>query len=365
MLIYYSIWGIVSLLAVIEVSLYRSRDLLNCKIRGLSIWIIWCIFIGFVCFKGSVGTDYYSYQYMFENISIQNKNEGLIEPLFLLWMEFIHVFTCSFPIFWMITGLLNISLKFYVIRYLSPFVSVSILIYLVGLFFERDFDGIRQGISIGIAFFACVLYLKNRKWHKYTILIICAVCFHYTAILFFLTPILGKVKLETKWILVLLGTGFLFLLININVLDLFFTVFGYNNFVYDKLYSYLVSDNYSKSVGINVGLIFRMIILLLFVRFKSLINMPEKQYNLLLNGFLLAIMVSLLFNNIEILSHRLAYGFREFQIFIIPHLILAFKGQRNRILFTMLISVYSLILLYRLLTTPHLINYYYYSTIFS
>lgn len=92
--------------------------------------------------------------------------------------------------------------------------------------------------------------------------------------------------------------------------------------------------------------------------------MPEKQYNLLLNDFLLAIMISLLFNNIEILSHRLAYGFREFQIFIIPHLILAFKGQRNRILFTMLISIYSLILLYRLLTTPHLINYYY-STIFS
>lgn len=364
MLIYYSIWEIVSLLALIEVSIYRSRLLLSYKIRELGIWIIWCIFVGVVCFKGSVGTDYYSYQYMFENISIQNKNEGLIEPLFLLWMEFIHIFTSSFPVFWMITGFLNISLKFYVIRYLSPFVSVSILIYFVGLFFERDFDGIRQGISIGIAFLACVLYLKNKKWYKYIILIICAVCFHYTAILFFLTPILGKVKLKTKWILVLLGVGFLFLLMSVNVLELFFTVFGRNNFIYDKLYSYLVSDNYSKSVGINVGLVFRIIILLLFVKFKSLINIPEKQYNLLLNGFLLAIMTSLLFNNMEILSHRLAYGFREFQIFIIPHLILAFKGNRNKMLATMLVSVYSLILLHRLLTTPHLINYYYYTTIF-
>ncbi len=362
MLIYYFVWGIVSLFAIIEVSIWQRAHPICQKIRGLGVWLIWSILIGLVCFKGAVGTDYHSYQHMFEKPS--SINEDFVEPLFLLWMKVILVFTSSFPIFWMITGFLNISLKFYVIRYLSPFVSVSVLIYLVGLFFERDFDGIRQGISIGLSYWACVLYLQGQKWYKYIFIIICAGLFHYTSFLFMFIPVLGRVRLSEKWIYISLGLGLLCVVTGFDLLKLIFTIIGYDNYLYDKLYNYLRSEDYSRSVGLNIGLIFRIVILVLFLKFRALINMPEKKYNLLLNGFFFAIFISLIFNNIEILSHRLAYGFREFQIFIIPYLILAFKGQRNRLLVTAVICLYSLILLHRLLTTPHLVEFYYYKTIF-
>ncbi len=362
MLIYYLIWGIVSLFAIFEVSNSLRVQPVYQKITGLGIWIIWSVLIGLVCFKGAVGTDYYSYQHMFEKPS--SINEDFVEPLFILWVKVLLVFTSSFPIFWMITGFLNISLKFYVIRYLSPFVSVSVLIYLVGLFFERDFDGIRQGLSIGLAYWACVLYLQGKKWYKYIGIIVCAIFFHYTSFLFLFIPLLARIRLTEKWMYILLGIGLLCVLLGFDLLKLIFTLVGYDNFLYDKLYNYLRSENYSKSVGLNVGLIFRIIILISFFKLKPLIHISEKKYNLLLNGFFFAILISLLFNNIEILSHRLAYGFREFQIFIIPYLILAFKGQRNRLLVTAIICLYSLILLHRLLTTPHLIDFYYYKTVF-
>lgn len=70
------------------------------------------------------------------------------------------------------------------------------LIYLVGLFFERDFDGIRQGISIGLSYWACVLYLQGQKWYKYIFIIICAGLFHYTSFLFMFIPVLGRVRLS-------------------------------------------------------------------------------------------------------------------------------------------------------------------------
>lgn len=362
MLIYYFVWAIVSLFAIIEVSNSQRVQPVYKKITGLSIWIIWGIITGLVCFKGSVGTDYYSYQYMFENPSSIDAN--YVEPLFLLWMKVIFIFTSSFPIFWMVTGFLNISLKFYVIRYLSPFVSVSVLIYLVGLFFERDFDGIRQGLSIGLCYLACVLYLQGKKWYIYIGIIVCAIFFHYTSFLFLFVPLLVRIRLTEKWMYILLGIGLLCVLLEVDLLELIFTLVGYDNFLYNKLCSYLQSEEYSEAVGFNVGLIFRIIVLISFFKLKPLMHLPEKSYYLLLNGFFLAILISLLFNNVNILSHRLAYGFREFQIFIIPYLILAFKGQRNRLLMTAVLCLYSLILLHRLLTTSYAMDSYYYETVF-
>ena len=51
MLIYYLIWGIVSLFAIFEVSNSLRVQPVYQKITGLGIWIIWSVLIGLVCFK--------------------------------------------------------------------------------------------------------------------------------------------------------------------------------------------------------------------------------------------------------------------------------------------------------------------------
>lgn len=366
MVVYYILWGVVSVLSFIEVSINKDKSLRTNMLRVSIIGLLWSIFVFLVGFKGEVGTDYASYQKLYElSNGAYSFSANSVEPLFWLWMKIFSSISLSFPMFWFITALCNISLKFYIFSRLSPFVAVSVLIYIVGLFFERDFDGIRQGLAIGLCYFACVLYLENERPIVYNSVIICASLVHYTSILFFCIPLLSKIELNKKVIGVLLLIGFICSLANFDVLSSVFDIIGMDNMLYDKMYNYINSDVYASDVGINAGLIFRIIILLLFMKYKPLYNMDIRAYNLLKNGFFLSIFLSLIFGNFDILSHRLAYGFREFQIFIIPFLILAAKGNKNKLLVTVLIGLYSLILLVRLLSTPHLTDFYIYETIFN
>lgn len=365
MLVYYVLWGITFFLSLIEVYIFARRESWTHSLKGIIVWLIWAMFVFLVGFKGNVGTDYGSYQELYESvIEPYSFTVSSIEPLFWLWMKLCSCLALSFPLFWLLTAVLNISLKIYIFRSFSPFVAVSVLIYIVGLFFERDFDGIRQGLSIGLCYWACLLFLDGRRPLVYNSVIVCAVFVHYTAILFFLIPALSKLRLSKKIVTLLLLIGFVFALTSFNALEFIFDIIGMDNVLYDKMYSYTVSENYSSKVGINIGLIFRIIILFLFIWYKNAINLDEKFYNLLKNGFLLSILLSLLFSNFEILSHRLGYGLREFQIFIIPYLIVASKGIKNKLIVTTLIAMYSLILLMRLLSTPHLIDSYSYKMIF-
>lgn len=366
MLVYYILWGIIFILAMLEVNIFQRKACWASPLRGIIVWLIWSIFVFIIGFKGNVGTDYGSYILLYESVNEPYSfGVSAVEPLFWLWMKVCSWLSFSFPIFWFVTAMLNISLKLYIFRHFSPFVAVSVLIYIVGLFFERDFDGIRQGLSIGLCYLACLQYLKGKASIEYNFIIVCATLVHYTGALFFLIPLLSKIRLSNKFVTILISVGLVFVLANIDIMSIIFDIIGMDNMLYDKMYSYMKSEKYSEAVGINVGLIFRIIIFALFIKYKKAININEELYNLLKNGFLLSIFFSLLFGSFEILSHRLAYGFREFQIFIIPSLILAAKGTKNRLLVTGIIAMYSLILLSRLLSTPHLTDYYIYKLIFN
>ena len=365
MLIYYILWVITFFLALIEVYIYQQKASWVPALRGIIIWLTWSIFVFIVGFKGNVGTDYGSYSLLYASVvEPYTYSVSAIEPLFWLWMKICSLLSLSFPFFWLLTAILNISLKFYIFKNFSPFVAVSVLIYFVGLFFERDFDGIRQGLSIGLCYLACLQYLRGKSPIEYNCIIICATLVHYTAVLFFFLPLLCKLRLSNKIVFSFIGIGLIFAFLNIDLVSILFDIIGMDNMLYDKMYSYMKSENYSEAVGINIGLIFRIIILILFIKYEKSIDMNVSLYNLLKNGFLLSIIFSLMFGSFEILSHRLAYGFREFQIFIIPFLILAAKGMKNKLLVTSIIALYSIVLLSRLLSTPHLTNSYIYKMIF-
>lgn len=364
--IYYVAWGIVSILSLIEVSIFQKKNHRALLYVGI-IWLLWTIFVLLTGFKGNVGTDYKAYQRLYEATFGVGYylTATSVEPLFWFWMKLFSYFSFSFPIFWLVTALFNISLKIYIIRFFSPFVSISILIYIVGLFFERDFDGIRQGLSIGLCYWACILYLKRKKAVVYNTVIAGAVLIHYTSILFFCLPLLAKIHIKKEIVYSFLLLGLLGVVYGFDFLSAVFDVIGTDNFLYGKLYSYLESDVYSQSVGVNLGFIFRIVILFLFMKYEAAMNMDRRMYNLLKNGFFLSLCFSLLFNHFEVLSHRLAYGFREFQIFIIPYLIIAAKGRGNKLFVTSLIILYSFVLLTRLLSTPHLVESYIYKTVFG
>jgi len=365
MLVYYLIWSLLFILSYCEIISFKDypkRLILNRNI----IFLLLITFIIIAGLKGNVGTDYASYKEVFERTYSEKNYSYLnaIEPGFWIWMKFISLLGLNFAAFWFITCFFNISLKFYIFSKLSPYISISLSIYFIGLFFERDFDGIRQGIAIGISYLGIYYYLKH-KYIRFYLAIILAFSIHYTSIIFLFVPLLSKWEIPEKKIYLIIVFALLLLISNIYLInETTISLLG-NNFITARILNYIAADEYGKQTGFSIGILFRLILLLLFIRYRNKIKIEPKLYILLRNGLLFAILCALLFNNVDILSHRVAYGFREFQIFIFAYLITAFKRKSDKLIVSSIILFYSLVLLYRLLNTEHLTSYYLYKTIFN
>lgn len=365
MIIYYIIWFVLCVFVVCEITSSNNPQM-RLDIRRCVCIFSFLVFFCLVGFKGNVGSDYLQYLNKYEIIAELDHYDYVysIEPGFWYWMKLLSLFSKSFIFFWFVTSLFNIALKTYVFTKLSPIISISFAIYFVGLFFERDFDGIRQGISIGICYVAIYYYaIQNKKLLSY-LLFALACSFHYTSIVFAIVPILKKKDISNKFIYFSLIAAIIMVLTNHYVINPSLLTLGYGNMITSKISDYAISDKYSSQVGLSVGILFRIFLLLLFVKLKNKLNINESLYNIYKGGFYIAIMSSLLFNNFEIISHRLAYGYRELQIFIIPYIVYSFKNRHYRLIVALLCIIYSFWLLHRLLNS-NMQHYYYYKTFFE
>jgi len=365
MLIYYFIWSLLFILSYCEIISFNDYSK-RITLKKNIIFILLITFITIAGFKGNVGTDYNSYREVFE-ITINDRYylfTNSIEPGFWIWIKIVSLISTNFVLFWFITCFLNISLKFYIFSKLSPYISISLSIYFIGLFFERDFDGIRQGLAIGISYLGIYYYLKE-KYKLFYLTVFVSLSIHYTSIIFLFVPLLSKWNIKEKVIYRIIILSVLMLFFNIYLINEKTILLLGNNVITARVLNYIEIDSYGKQTGLSMGILFRLILLLLFIKLKNNIKIAPKLYLLLRNGLFFSIISALLFNNIDILSHRLAYGFREFQIFIFAYLVTAFKRRSDKLLISSIILFYALLLLYRLLNTEHLTPYYFYKTIFN
>lgn len=341
MFVYIFIASLILLLSIVEV--VESRRLIS----KVVVFVTSIILIVFAGFKTSGSTDYYSYQYIYENTSYFDSS-FLIEPGFQLFMVAGHWLSSGFVVFYFCIALISISLKETVIYKLVPYVGVASLIYFCGCFFERDNDGIRQGLSIAFCYAGMYNYVCNRNF-RFIILTIAAVTIHFTSTVFFLMPLLGRIKWKSRVINIILAGSYA-----LSIAGTFLTkyVLQYVPFAASatKLDIYSANSDYSDSLGITTGIIFRTIVLILFMYGQDRIKINNKLYYILRNGFALSIVFSLVFNDFIIIAHRLPYVFREFQIFIVPYLVSALPDKILRTVATCIVFLYSCIILSRFFT---------------
>lgn len=357
-MIYYIILTVIFCTGIVEIYADKHQKI------GLYSFL-YMMFILFAGFKLNVGTDYLSYKENFETAQQNNYHPVYaIEPLFWYWMQLFGMASIGFVGFWAITTTINIALKLYSFHQLSPYLAPSLLIYFVGLFFERDFDGLRQGLAISFCFLA-LMPLLSRSYSRYYLLIGIAIFIHYTSFIFLFLPFIANVRIQLKWIIAALLVGVCMAILKLDLIQTLLKVMP-PSFLTAKIEAYisLNDDKYLKATGLSVGILFRIIILVLFCLYGEKLVPDARRFNLLKNGFFIGIMFSLVFNSIDILSHRLAYGFREFQIFILPTFMLISKRNEVKILILLILFLYSMLLLHRLLTTADLKQYYEYHNYF-
>lgn len=335
----------------------------------LSFLTFFCFYLFTGC-KGNVGTDYLGYYNIYTYLGKLKYSAAkmYVEPVFWIICRIFNLFNFPFSIFWFFIAAITLSTKFIFIKKLSPYFFLSILIYLSGLFIERDFDGIRQGLSIGVAYIAILQYLKDKKI-RFAFLLLIAIGIHYSSLVFILVPILANLKLNKKLILFLVIFGFILIVIRVDIVNVIIR-FIPNGYIRYRIEMYL-NEEYGSAIGINIGIIVRIIVLFLFVNIKpNAIGVNIKTYNLLLNGFLLSIIFFCFFNNMEIIAHRFAYGFREFQIILIPICFKYYIMEKNilkdfKVIAFQIYVLYAFLLFYRVFNSTKLRPYYEYSFIFN
>ena len=355
--VYYLLGLFLYLFGILEIYLTKSAD------RKILYLIALLVFIGFVGLKIKGGTDFESYENIFYSIDVEAElSSGLLEPIWVLLIFLVRAVGGVFFIFHFIVAFINLSIKITLFRKLTPYLFPALLIYLVGLFFERDNDGIRQGLSIAFCFLSIPYVLTKNKF-PFFICNIIAILIYYSSAVFLLCYFFPKIRWSDKTVFIIVCLSFIFPFTGISVSDLLMSLL-FIPAVVTKLDVYSESSFYAGTMGINIGIIFRFIILVLFIYYHRSLSIKADLYYLLRNGFALAIVLSLVFNNFAILAHRLPYAFREFQIFIVPYFLTIAVGKGNRIIILTFTFIYTLLLLYRALIGENASYYIYDNLLF-
>lgn len=181
----------------------------------------------------------------------------------------------------------------------SPFQSV--IIYMGLPVFLLTYSGIRQALAIGICFLA-FLYIEDKKIVKFALLVILAMLFHRSAIIFFIAYPLYHLKMSVsvRWASVVLMP----------------VVFVLKRPLF-AIFSKIFKEN---AVAKNTGAGTLFIIFALIYVFCMLYSDGSKEQNGLLNLFLMACLCQA-FGGIYDTAVRVAYYFMLSLVILIPNVI--------------------------------------------
>lgn len=152
-------------------------------------YVYWglCIILILFCAFRPIGVDPDSevYEGLFKNND--NNSKLLIESSFLFFSEIIKSFTDDVHYLFLFYAILGITIKFYAIRQLSPWVFLPLAIYLGNYFILHDFIQIRAAVSSGMLLLAVKPLSEGNKKRAIVYFLIANV-FHYSSFAFY--PIL-------------------------------------------------------------------------------------------------------------------------------------------------------------------------------
>lgn len=284
------------------------------NIKGLKPTVYIFIFL-FYALRFDVGYDYmYYYSILTKTI---NFYDAMFNRLELLNRVLINISQAvHFPqFFFIITSFLLIYPLYLTIKNYSKDFALSTIIFLsFPIFFFNSLSVIRQYVAIGILFYA-FKYIKSREFWKFTIFLVIAVLFHYSAIIGLLLYWVYYKKIETKYFILLFVFG-------IFSFDISFYVVKY---LFPQYLEYLI-DNIGIG-GDKILIVFQIIgfLLLFFANKKKEAN---SDYNFYFTAFFIGLFIWSSLNRYGHAGLRGGLYFIIYFILLIPELLEAIKQKR-------------------------------------
>lgn len=295
------------------------------------ILIILTIFAGI---RNGIGTDYYIYQSLYDNINI-SKDALRTGAGYYYFMSFFNNLHFNYHQFLLIVAFItNINIYYFIKKESDNdnAMKLSFILYILLGFYISQFNIMRQMLAFSIVLLS-LHFLKNKKIFLGIVLAIMGCLIHYTMLAFALITIFSYLFLNKK-----LSIGIMSILTVTLLLD-----FG-------KFYNFIVSHilfingygNFDESFNSGIGTILMVVFYLFWViSIEFLVNKKlfEKKENIkIINIFYIG--VSLLIISIKnVMFGRIASSFFFFIIFIIPKILDNIKIKENQVKYISAIDI--------------------------
>jgi len=173
------------LLFIIIVSLIFLEEYLG----DYNKYVYWglCIILILFCAFRTIGVDPDSENYEMIFKSNEKNPKLLVEASFLFLSNIIKIYTDDVHYLFLFYAILGITIKFYAIRQLSPWLFLPLIIYLGNYFILHDFIQIRAGVASAMLLLAIKPLSEGNK-KKAVVYFLIANVFHYSSFAFY--PIL-------------------------------------------------------------------------------------------------------------------------------------------------------------------------------
>ncbi len=335
------------LLFVLFVCIALLEDELTPKAKAQTLLLSAVLLILFAGLRSNkVGADYKAYETLYQLVQnpphlfanpVQLFVNYRLEPSFLLLSSFIKAhFNDGIKVLIFLYAIIGISLKIKAIQKISDYKLLSLLIYFSGIFFLHDMNQIRAGVAIGFLLLS-IPYIVERNIKIYFLLVLIAVLFHYSAIIFVLFYFVDSKRINQGNYLLIILVPIILCLLKLDLISLLckfeFGIFSEKI----RAYSELQKTVHSKINIFNFGVLLQIIVSLFFI---MNVERTENKYAVILTKIsCFGIAFFYLFSSAPVIA------FREFellscvQIFLIPLSIDLVKPKVFAQLFVFVISL--------------------------
>ena len=257
--------------------------------------------------------DYEQYKYIYDNISSLDYFSIFgyeIDPLTPIesgfyWLAlFEKSISNHFYVFIFIVAIISIAMKLMAFEKLSPYICLSIFIYICLDWYWKDLAQIRNGIATAFCLFSLV-YLYNNEKIKYVFFIFIGSLFHLSSFIMFVSLFCRYLSYRLLYLLVAISIivayfGGLGLILS----DLF-TLFGVSST--SRLVKYAEAGLYLEGMSLFGGTsLFYLMVLFLIVFFKEQLVSKWPKNELLIKVYIIGLSLTYLFIDYGILSGRIS-----------------------------------------------------------
>lgn len=343
-------WCIFLFLLILALSYTANIKLQSIDVKIQMLFYTLFAFICLVFFAGFrlESNDYENYLEIFKEIPNLSKisskfffdNSLNVEYGFVFLNSLVKTLTNNVVFFMLIIALIAVSLNFYVILKISPFIFLSIVLYYVHPFLLKETIQIRQGLASALVLLA-IYY--NKKTYKFILFILLAASIQSTAYVCLLfSPLVFK-EYKVKWLILILffTFGFSTIFSGKQFLDLVLTFMQLPN----GIMYYLGWDIYDFKLGFFSPVLLKQLFILFFLFLKKIeLSNRFDHFTVLFNFYFISILWYIYFNDFAIVAARVSNIMSVGEIILIPMLLTTLNLRNQTISYILVLLLCGLIL---------------------